>query len=74
MESLTDTQEWHIPAERMKMRKAHIVPLSSQAMQILKELYALQVTNHLFPSRIDEKAHPSRYPFTSFALPWLQQR
>lgn len=28
---------WEIPAERMKMRKAHIVPLSRQAMEILKD-------------------------------------
>lgn len=32
-----DTKEWHIPAERMKMRKPHIVPLSKQAIAILKE-------------------------------------
>lgn len=29
--------QWEIPAERMKMRKAHIVPLSRQAIKILKE-------------------------------------
>lgn len=28
---------WEIPAERMKMRKAHIVPLSKQAVEILKD-------------------------------------
>ena len=47
-----ETREWHIPAERMKMRKPHIVPLSSQAVAILKEL--LDVTGggtYLFPSR-----------------------
>lgn len=27
---------WEIPAERMKMRKAHIVPLSKQAIEVLK--------------------------------------
>jgi integrase len=30
--------EWRIPAERMKMREAHIVPLSTQAVRILQEL------------------------------------
>lgn len=30
--------EWRIPAERMKMRRGHIVPLSEQALVILKEL------------------------------------
>jgi len=30
--------EWRIPAERMKMGEAHIVPLSAQAVAILREL------------------------------------
>lgn len=30
--------EWTIPAERMKMREAHWVPLSPQAVKLLKEL------------------------------------
>ena len=33
-----DSAEWIIPAERMKMRKQHIVPLSSQAVEYLREL------------------------------------
>lgn len=33
-----DTAEWRIPAERMKMREMHIVPLSKQSINILKEL------------------------------------
>lgn len=33
--------EWRIPATRMKMRALHIVPLSTQAMAILRELYPL---------------------------------
>jgi integrase len=36
-----DTAEWRIPAERMKMRQVHIVPLSTQALGILKEIHAL---------------------------------
>ncbi len=30
--------EWNIPASRMKMGAAHVVPLSSQAIQVLEEL------------------------------------
>jgi integrase len=30
--------EWRIPAERMKMKRPHIVPLSKQALAVLKEL------------------------------------
>lgn len=33
--------EWRIPAERMKMRIAHFVPLSKQAVAILKQLQEL---------------------------------
>jgi integrase len=33
-----DRSEWRIPAERMKMRETHIVPLSSQTVVILREL------------------------------------
>jgi integrase len=33
-----DKAEWRIPAERMKMRDPHIVPLSSQAVAVLREL------------------------------------
>ena len=33
-----DKAEWRIPAERMKMKELHIVPLSRQAIGILKEL------------------------------------
>lgn len=29
---------WHIPAQRMKMRRQHLVPLSRQALDILKTL------------------------------------
>lgn len=30
--------EWRIPAERMKMREPHLVPLSEQAVELLREL------------------------------------
>lgn len=36
-----DGAEWRIPAERMKMRAPHIVPLSTQAVTILRELEPL---------------------------------
>jgi integrase len=32
-----DKAEWNIPAERMKMRDPHLVPLSAQAVEILRE-------------------------------------
>ncbi len=36
-----DRAEWRIPAERMKMRDPHIVPLSNQAVRLLRELHTL---------------------------------
>jgi integrase len=34
-----DRAEWRIPAERMKMREPHIVPLSRQAAALLRDLH-----------------------------------
>lgn len=46
-------EEWRIPAERMKMRVQHIVPLSSQAIIILKELYSLNGNrDFILPNRV----------------------
>ncbi|MGH7069241.1 MAG: tyrosine-type recombinase/integrase, partial [Acetobacteraceae bacterium] len=36
-----DEGEWRIPASRMKMRSPHFVPLSQQAVEILRELHPL---------------------------------
>ncbi len=44
--------EWRIPAERMKMRDPHIVPLSNQAIIILKQLQSMNGhREHVFPNR-----------------------
>lgn len=43
--------EWRIPAEKMKMREQHIVPLSIQSIEILNELHAYTGSGkYLFPS------------------------
>lgn len=36
-----DGATWRIPAERMKMKQAHIVPLSRQAVALLRELQTI---------------------------------
>lgn len=36
-----DAGEWNIPAARMKLRQPHLVPLSRQAVEILRELHAV---------------------------------
>ena len=44
--------EWHIPKERMKMRKDHIVPLSRQALDVLRELHLHSGhRDYLFPGQ-----------------------
>jgi len=46
-----DNSQWRIPASRMKMGDSHIVPLSSQAVEILKELERFTGTGkYVFPS------------------------
>ena len=46
-----DKAQWIIPAEKMKMREKHVVPLSRQALEILKELQPLTGEGkYLFPS------------------------
>lgn len=46
-----DKAEWSIPAEKMKMRTAHLVPLSTQAVAILRELHKFTGSGkYLFPS------------------------
>ncbi|MBA4285262.1 MAG: integrase [Xanthomonadaceae bacterium] len=53
-----DAALWSVPAERMKMRKPHLVPLPTQAIQALRELKALTGTSPLlFPSR-DNRERP----------------
>ncbi|MGO1072883.1 tyrosine-type recombinase/integrase [Lysobacter sp. CA199] len=36
-----DKAEWNIPAHKMKMREPHLVPLSSQAVEIIRDLQPL---------------------------------
>jgi integrase len=43
-------REWRIPANRMKSRQPHIVPLSGQAVSLLRELHPLTGTSRfVFP-------------------------
>jgi integrase len=43
--------EWRIPGERMKMRELHVVPLATQAVALLKDLYTLTGSGvFVFPS------------------------
>lgn len=51
-----DGAEWVIPAERMKREKAHIVPLSRQAVECFKKLEELPGdSDYVFPNLGDPK-------------------
>jgi integrase len=53
-------EEWHIPKERMKMRRPHVVPLSRQAIAILKELQTITGDKtHIFFSAASKHKHIS---------------
>ncbi len=42
---------WNIPAERMKMREPHVVPLAKQTLEILQELKEMNSSSkYVFPS------------------------
>lgn len=46
-----DEAAWKIPAEKMKMRSVHIVPLSEQAVAVLEEIKPLTGNGqYVFPS------------------------
>ncbi|HHR5697294.1 TPA: tyrosine-type recombinase/integrase [Klebsiella michiganensis] len=49
-----DKGVWNIPAERMKMRRPHLVPLSSQVRELLEETHQLTGRGkYVFPGRND---------------------
>ncbi len=51
-----DKAEWIISAEKMKMRQLHLIPLSKQALAILKELYPVTgAGKYVFPSVLTNK-------------------
>ncbi len=51
-----DAKLWTIPAERMKAKREHIVPLSPQALDILDVMKPISAhREHIFPSRNDPK-------------------
>jgi len=52
-------KEWRIPAERMKMREPHIVPLSRQALAILYDYKDATVKTQI---HVYDEQHPSESP------------
>lgn len=55
-----EAAEWTIPAERMKKRHEHIIPLPTQAVELLTELKAYSSDSpYLFPSRSSKNSPKS---------------
>lgn len=53
-------QEWRIPAERMKMRTPHIVPLAPQAVEIMEVLQTVSGhREYVFPGERNPRGHMS---------------
>lgn len=51
-----DAAVWRIPAERMKMRKEHLIPLPTQAVALLRKVQAVNGHRaHIFPHRDDRE-------------------
>lgn len=51
-----DSARWHIPAEKMKASREHIVPLSEQALKLLDEIRPLTGRwRFVFPSMTDKR-------------------
>jgi len=53
-----DAATWRIPAERMKKRREHVVPLPTQAVDLMKTMKILTgMRQHVFPHR-DDRTKP----------------
>ncbi|MEG3109784.1 integrase domain-containing protein [Pantoea sp. T14] len=51
-----DSKLWTIPAERMKAKRKHVVPLSSQALDVLETMKPISShREYIFPSRNNPK-------------------
>lgn len=59
---------WTIPAERMKMREEHVIPLPGQAVELLRRMQALTgAREHVFPHR-DRRKEPMTYDAMNKAI------
>lgn len=61
-------QVWTIPAERMKMKQAHTVPLTDPAFELLQPLYELRRDDWIFPGNKRDK------PLSGMVLEMLLRR
>lgn len=58
--------QWRIPAERMKMKELHIVPLATQALSVLREIQKITAhnySNYILPSQSNPRGIMSENTF-----------
>jgi len=63
-----DAKIWTIPAERMKARREHRVPLTAPALAILEKVNAIRTGEHVFPGQRRER------PLSVMALEMVLRR
>ncbi|VBP19593.1 Integrase [Burkholderia pseudomallei] len=63
-----DEGVWIVPAERMKMRREHRVPLSARAVALVKAQQKLKLGDYVFPGARDKK------PLSNMAMLQLLER
>jgi integrase len=68
-----DGAMWEIPAERMKMRRKHLVPLPDQAVELLRELRKITAGELLFPG-LRDPSRPISPTTLNRALEYLDMR
>lgn len=59
---------WVIPAKRMKAKRGHRIPLTSEAIAILKPLYETRVSSYVFPGQKNGK------PLSAMSMEMLLRR
>lgn len=69
-----DANTWTVPAQRMKMGKDHVIPLSDRAMAILRQLRAdTSSSKFVFPGR-PRKANGEERPLSNMSMLMLVRR
>ena len=63
-----DKKLWEIPAHRMKLPRAHVVPLSPQAIELFKEAGIRAVEIGTIMADRDPITRENRYPDLSFKI------
>lgn len=67
-----DAGVWIVPADRMKMKKEHRVPLSAPAVRVLRNLHAVRINDYVFPSPNSTDGRPR--PLSNMAMLELLKR